>query len=247
MSALGKLTVTEAKLFLRDPGAVFTVIAIPLGLIVVFGLMPSMREPSENFGGDSALSTFIAPMAVALLIAMLALNVLPTYLATYREKGILRRLSASPVHPGNMLASQLLVQLVAALVMVGLLLAVGSTAMGLSTPRNPALWALVLVLGIVAMFSLGLFVASIAPSGKVANGIGLAFLFPMMALGGVWVPKEQLPGFLQHVADLIPFGAMLNGLRETWAGNAPNAMQLIALAAVALVTSVAAAKLFRWE
>jgi ABC-2 type transport system permease protein len=69
----------------------------------------------------------------------------------------------------------------------------------------------------------------------------------MLALGGVWVPKEQLPVALQHVADVLPLGATLNALRATWAGDAPEPLQLGAMAAFAVVGTAIAARVFRWE
>ena len=99
MAALTKMTAVEAKLFLRDPGAPITVIGIPVALLLVFGLMPDASKPSNDFGGHSPLASVIAPMAVTILLAMLALTLFPTAMATYREKGVLKRLSASPVPP----------------------------------------------------------------------------------------------------------------------------------------------------
>ncbi|MGH3624459.1 MAG: ABC transporter permease [Sciscionella sp.] len=247
MSALGKLTGTETKLFLRDPGAVITTVAVPVGLLLVFGLMPGINKPDAQFGGHSPLATLIAPIAIAMLLGMLALNVLPTYLATYREKGILRRLSASPVHPSNLLTAQLLVQLAAAAVVVLIVVGVGTVALGMSAPGNLAGFLISLVLGTASLFAVGLLVAAVAPSGRAATGIGMAAFFPMLALGGVWVPKEQLPVFMQHIADVLPLGATLNSLRETWAGNSPEVLQLLAMVAFVVVAGALATRLFRWE
>lgn len=88
--------------------------------------------------------------------------------------------------------------------------------------------------------------AALAPTGRAASGIGSALFFPMLALGGVWVPKEQLPPFPQHVADVLPLGATLNALRATWAYDAPELLQLGAMAAFAVVCTAIATRVFRW-
>ncbi|GHF85425.1 ABC-2 type transport system permease protein [Amycolatopsis bartoniae] len=244
---LTKLTLTEAKLFLRDPAAPIAVAGIPLGLLLVFGLQPGIRQPSADFGGQVPLSAFIAPLALAVLLGMLALTVFPAAIATYREKGVLRRLSASPVPPSRLLTAQLLVNVVAALVVVVLVLGVGTLALRMAAPANPGGFLLVLVLGALALFAVGTVIAALAPSGKVASGIGSAVFFPMLALGGVWVPKEQLPGFLRHVADVLPLGATLNALRQAATGAAPSAVQLVSLAVVAAGCGAVAVRWFRWE
>lgn len=247
MTALTRMTAVEAKLFLRDPGAPITVLGLPLALLLVFGLMPDANKPSADFGGHAPLSTVIAPMAVTILLATLALTLFPTTMASYREKGVLKRLSASPVPPTRLLAAQLGVNLAAALVVVLLIVGVGRLALGMELPGNAGGFLLSIVLGTLALFAVGLLVAALAPTGRSAGAIGAAVFFPMLALGGVWVPKEQLPPFLQHAADVLPLGATLNALRESWAGNSPELLQLGALAVVAVIGTAVAARIFRWE
>ncbi|MBN6038574.1 ABC transporter permease [Amycolatopsis sp. 195334CR] len=247
MGALAKLTAVEAKLYLRDPGTTVVVLGIPLALLVVFGLVPGAGEPSEEFGGQVPLDTFIAPLAVSILLAILAVTAFPAIMAIYREKGVLRRLSASPVPPARLLTAQLLVNLAAALVVLLLIVGFGALVLGMSLPANFAGFAVVAVLGTAALFSVGLLIAALVPTGRAANGVGTAVFFPMLALGGVWVRKEDLPGFLQPVADVLPMGATFNGMRETWAGGSPELLQLGALALVTVVCAGLAARFFRWE
>ncbi|SFQ67451.1 ABC-2 type transport system permease protein [Amycolatopsis arida] len=246
MTALGKLTAVESKLYLRDPASWLTVVAVPIGLLLVLSLIPGATAPSDDFGGHQPLAAFIAPLCVTLVLAMVALTIFPAYLGTYREKGILLRLAASPVPPRRLLIAQLVVHLVAAVVVVVLIVAVGHLALGMELPANPGGFAVAALLGALALFSVGLVVAAVAPSGRAASGIGSAALFPMLALGGVWVPKEHLPAVLRDVADVLPLGAALNALRESWVGATPRAVQLVALAVAAAVCLVVAVRFFRW-
>ncbi len=244
---LSKLTVAEAKIFLRDPGAPAAVLGIPLALLLVFGLMPGSREPSAQYGGESPLATVIAPMAVALLLGMLAVYLLPAAMASHREKGVLKRLAASPMPPSRLLAAQLLVNLASAVVAIVLVVGVGTIALGMALPKNPGGFLAVTLLGAVSLFSMGTLLAAFVPSARAANGIGAAVFFPMLALGGVWVPKEQLSPVLQHIADVLPLGATLGSLRDTAAGHAPHLLPMVALAVFAIVCSTLATRFFRWE
>lgn len=134
MSTLTKITNVEYKLFLRDTTSAVMAFALPIGLMVVFG---SIGMGQDDGGGDNNVSeAFLPVMALSLSIALLALSVLPTVLATYREKGILRRLSTTPVHPGNVLAAQLLVNLAAAVVAAVLVLVLAAAAFDLGTPAT---------------------------------------------------------------------------------------------------------------
>jgi hypothetical protein len=101
MSRLAKLALTEARLFWRDPTGWFFALAFPPLLLVILGSIPAFREPDAELGGLRVIDLYV-PILVGFVLAMLAISVLPSYLATYREKGILRRLSVTPCsRPGR--------------------------------------------------------------------------------------------------------------------------------------------------
>src|SRR5919199_4591916 len=95
MPPLRKLPLVEFKLFLRDPMAAFFALAFPPLLVVILGSVPAFREPSKDLGGLRVIDLYV-PIVIAFALAMPALSGLPTYLATYRERGILRRGAAPP-------------------------------------------------------------------------------------------------------------------------------------------------------
>ena len=93
--ALRRLTLTELTLFLRERAGVIWGIGLPMALLIVFGNVPGFRKPvSPAVPQVSVLDSYV-PVLLAFVLAMIALNVLPPVLAGYREKGVLRRLSAT--------------------------------------------------------------------------------------------------------------------------------------------------------
>jgi ABC-2 type transport system permease protein len=230
---LSKLTRVETALVLREPGAVFSLL-IPLFVLVVFG------------GAITEGDTFLMPMAVTLAIGLVGLYLLPTTLATYRERGVLRRLSVTPVSPGNLLTVQLVLQSALAVVTVSLLLLVGVGLLGAQAPSVP--WfLLVLLLGTAAMFCLGLVIAALASNGRSANGFGVLLYFPLAYLGGLMQPVEHMPDTLVLVGQYTPMGALRQSLHDLWNGVAPAPPHLITMALYAVVLGLVAAKSFRWE
>src|SRR5690606_10523500 len=126
--------------------------------------------------------TVLVPMALAVAVGLVGLYMLPTTLATYRERGILRRMSATPVRPARLLVVQLALQLVLAVAAGGLLLGVAGTVLGAHLPPRWPLTTLVFLLGTAAVFAVGLLIAALAPNGRAANGIGVLLYFPMAYL-----------------------------------------------------------------
>lgn len=234
MSGLARLSFVELKLLLRDVGSLVLMLALPLFVLLIFGI--SFRVT------DSALPA----ISVAIALALNALYMVPSSLGTYREKGILRRLSTTPMHPATLLAAQLMLHLLVTTVAV-MLLGAGSLALGISPPRHVAGWLTAFVLGVAAMFAIGCLIAALAPNARTATGIGVLLYFPMAFLGGVTVPREQMPTLLARVGDWTPLGALRQSIADSWAGTPPQPLHLLIMATFAVIVGVTAAKFFRWE
>jgi ABC-2 type transport system permease protein len=64
-------------------------------LLVIFGELPAFHQAQSLLGGLTLFDLYV-PILVAFSVAMLALLGLPMPLVSYRELGVLRRLSTSP-------------------------------------------------------------------------------------------------------------------------------------------------------
>jgi ABC-2 type transport system permease protein len=246
MYALRKLTGAEIKLFRREPMVAFFSIAFPALLVGILGSVKTFRQPDKGLGGLRVIDLYVT-IAVTLVIAMLALQYTPAVLATYRERGILRRMSTTPVAPLKLLAAQLITSLLVLLAAVVIVVTVGRVAFSVALPSALFGFFVALVLTAGALFSVGLLVAALAPSGKAGNAIGTVLFFPTMFFAGLWTPRESFPPVLRHISDLTPLGAGEQALRDASAGSFPHAGQLLVLVAYILVFGALSARLFRWE
>lgn len=246
MRTLTKLTAAELRLYLREPLVVFFSLAFPTVLVGILGAVKAFREPQPGLGGTRVIDLYVT-ISIAMTLAMLGLQYAPAVLATYREKGILRRLATTPVPPVKLLTAQLAACLVAALGAVVLVLAFGRIVYAVPVPRQLLGFALALVLCAAAVFALGLCVAALAPTGKVGNAIGTGLFFPLMFFAGLWVPREAMGSVLRRIGDFTPLGAGEQALRDAAAGAWPHLGQLGVLVAYIVVCGAAAARLFRWE
>lgn len=244
MSTLYKLTVTEARLFLREPMSVLFGLVFPAGLLLVLGAIPILREPSEEFGGQRFVDLF-APSALVLGIGVVALQHVPNVVAGYREQGVLRRMATTPVPPGKLLVAQLLVALAAVTAAAVLLIGSAWLVLDVPPPRHPLGFAAAVLVGFGAVLAVGTLIAALAPNQRVATGVStLAYLVAMFA-GGVFLPRFLMPEALVRLGDVTPPG--VQALLDAWAGRAPEPLHLGIMALVAAAAAAAAAKLFRWE
>src|SRR5215470_7561794 len=86
MTGLPRLIFMELKLFLREPLAVFFVVAFPALLVGILGSVPGFREPKQDIGGLRVIDLYV-PIAIAFVLVMLSLNLVPATLATYPGAG----------------------------------------------------------------------------------------------------------------------------------------------------------------
>lgn len=246
VSALRRLTITEARLFLREKAGLVWGVGFPLVLLIIFGNIPAFRQPSKALGGLTYLDAYV-PILAVFVLAMLAVNAMPPILAGYRERGVLRRMATTPVGPSRVLAAQLAVNFALSVVTLIVMLGVAWLAFGVSLPRQAAGFVLAALLTAAALLALGLLIAAIAPTGRGANAIGALLFFPMMFFAGLWLPRAAMPPVLRDVSDFTPLGAAVQALQDSIAGHWPHPLYLGVLVAYALVFGVAAARLFRWE
>jgi ABC-2 type transport system permease protein len=237
---------TEAKLVLREPIGIGFAIVLPLVLLLVFGLPEAARRPDPNLDGKVPIDTVMPSLALALSFGMLAVFMLPGFMTDYRARGILRRLSTTPVHPAKLLGAQLIVQAAIALASLPLVFALGAM-LGMDAPQHPLALALALIVGGAALFSLGTLVAALAPDPRLGWVGSAVIFFPSLFLAGVWLPKEQMPDWLARAGDFTPLGGFRTSVQDAWTGQALDPLILLALAATAVAVSAVAARVFRWE
>ncbi|GAA3443115.1 ABC transporter permease [Planomonospora venezuelensis] len=244
---MNKMILVEAKLFLREPGALIFAILLPLGLLLGLGMIPDFQEASPEMGGQRVIDNHLPAMMTILAVVTMALTVLPGTLAAYRESGVLRRMSTTPVSPFRLLVAQLVNNLAVAVVATALLVGLSHLVHGTPFPGSPLSFAGVFLLGTASLFGLGLLIAALAPTAKSAPGIGSILMFPLLFMAGMWIPRELMPDLVRRIGDFLPMAPFAQALRDTWAGHAPQTLHLVVMAATLLAFGALAARLFRWQ
>ncbi len=243
--AFRRLVVTEARLAWRQPIGLVWGVGLPVVMLIIFGSIPAFQEPIPGSGGLTIFDAYV-PVLIVLVLSMLAFMSLPYPLAHYRELGVLRRMSATPVAPSRLLAAQVVVNLAMAATALLLIGAVGAVAFHLRPPVHVPGFALTLLLSTACLFSLGLCVAAFARTGGVAAALGNVLFFPLAFFAGLWYPQQEMPDALRSISQATPTGAAVRALNEALSGQAPSLPPLLVLTGYTIVFAAVATRWFRW-
>jgi ABC-2 type transport system permease protein len=241
------LMVVQVKLFLREPVATFFTIAFAPLLLLLFGVIYG-NEPTEVFGGRGSMDVTV-PAYIGIVIVTVALIGIPIQTATNRELGVLRRYRVTPLRPLSYLIADVTAYYLMTLTGTVLLIVVGAVAFGVHPAGSVPTILAGFTLSALSFFALGYLLASLAPTARVAQTIGMVLAYPMMFLSGASLPLELLPPGLRHVTDFIPLTYVVKLMRGLWV-DAPWAslrLDVAVLSAILIIATALSARFFRWQ
>ncbi len=247
MRGLRKLTLVEAKLFLREPAAAFFTLLFPLVMLFIFGSIYG-NEPTDYFDGHGAVDASV-PAYIAMIIATVGLLSITINIAVYRENGILRRYRATPMRPQAILSASVLVNFVMTLLGGLLLILAARVVYGLRFEGDAVGVLVAFLLSALSFFALGFVIASVSPTARVAQVLGMVLFYPMLFLSGATIPLQELPEWLRRFSEFLPLTHVVTLLQGLWFGEpfGDHLKEVAVLAAVLVVGVVVTAKTFRWE
>ncbi|MEU0161537.1 ABC transporter permease [Streptomyces sp. NPDC006261] len=238
--------IAETRLFLREPGSLFWVFAFPSVLLVILGFVPAFKEAQDDLGGRRVIDLYV-PISILLAMITAGIQAMPPVLTAYRERGVLRRMSATPVRPSALLAAQVLLHGAACLGSALLVTVVGRTAYGVPLPGQLAGYLLALLLAAAAALTLGAMICALSRTAKAATAVGSGAYLVMMFTAGVWLPVQAMPDLLRRIVEITPFGAASQALEQAASGSWPGWIHLGTVALWTVAMGVAASRVFRWQ
>jgi ABC-2 type transport system permease protein len=235
------LILTKANMLinLRNRTALFWNFAFPIGLILLYGVIWA-----EQIAWLTAGIVVLNLMSSGLLGDAARLT-------NMRERGILRRVQATPLPAWQLIASYVLARLALVLVQSAAILATAALVYHAEFSWAGVLAAapLALVGGLVFLL-LGQLISAAAPTSGAAGAIGQVVYFPLMFVSDLFVPIGMLPGWLAGVTRWTPATMLVDMVRPALVpvpAAEPAALNLAGLAIYGLVALALAARLFRWE
>jgi ABC-2 type transport system permease protein len=204
-------------------------------------------NPVSILSGTYRFIEFFVPGIIAMAIMTSALSNALNMNAELRQKGILRKLAATPVTRTEWLVSSILYQLVLSVVSTAAILLVSFLVFNVRLHVD--LWLpVIVVVEVIAFVGIGMMLTPLAKEAESASAVANAVLFPMMFLSGTFFPVEMMPSFLQRVAKVLPLYYVNEALRAAmiFADGAAALRCGGILAAFAAAAFVAGAIMTRW-
>ncbi|MGH3499488.1 MAG: ABC transporter permease [Nocardioidaceae bacterium] len=214
MSTVGALAGTEARLLSREWGAmVFGFVFPTLFMLVLAGVFAN-DDPS-TYGGVSGTDYYLSAYA-GVPVGAMAFVGLPVMLASYRERGVLRRFDAFGVSTVRVVAAQVLVTFGMAVLGTVVEMAVALPLYGLPPIDNVPATLVGYVMGAATMLSLGAALGLAAKTARSASALGMVVFLPMWLLGGGGPPQSVMTGAMQQISDVLPLWHTTVAIRQPW-------------------------------
>ncbi len=238
-SSFRRLLTTELRLLSRDSLTLTFVLGFPIiSMLIIGGVFGT--EPDEVFPVNP--SHWYVASYFTVVIGATGLIMLPVHIASYRERGVLRRFAASGFPRWSFALAELAMGLTAVAIAGPLLLAVAAPVYGLPEVHDPVRVVAGIVAGAVAFISIGVLLGTLLPSSRAAQAVGLMLFFPSFLLGVGGPPPAVMPDVMREIAERLPLALATDAIREPWLGIGDGTGPLLAVIAIGVVAAGLAAR-----
>jgi ABC-2 type transport system permease protein len=234
MSATATLAVSSRVLtqLRRDRRTMAMLLVLPCALMTLLWWM--FRDlPGNGFSSLGPALLALVPFVIMFLV---------TSVTTLRERtsGTLERLLAMPMGRLDFLLGYALAFGVIAAVQSALAVSLCVWVLDLAIAGSVWMLMLVAVVDAVLGTALGLFVSAFARTEFQAVQFMPAVVIPQLLLCGLFVPRDQLPPFLEAVSDVLPLSYAVDAMQHVADGTTTSGVwRDVALVAAYVVAGLA--------
>ncbi len=193
---------------------------------------------------------YVIPGIIAMSLMQMNLFGVIGGIVAWRDKGILKRLLATPVKPSVILFSQVATRLSISLMQSSLLLAIGIFVFGMNLSGSLLLVLLLAILGGIIFLNIGFTISGISNTQNTVVAVANLVMMPQMFLSGVFFQREALPDLVFRITEFLPLTYLTDAMRAVMIEGANLAainIQLYGLLFWVLATFFLSVKFFRWE
>jgi ABC-2 type transport system permease protein len=256
MSDLG-LVLTQTRYAListsRNTRAVVFTLAFPVILLVMFNeIFISGTDTTTVAGATIDGQSYFTAGMIAYSMGLLCFTQPLVMLTAQRERGQLKRLRGTPVPSWSFITAMVLRSVLLALVVGGVMLTMGVVFWSVDlTARTVPGILIMLFLGTTSLCALGVAMTAFTTTEDTASSIGPFTMVMLSFISGIFIPIDQLPGWLQEIGRIFPLYHLAQGLQLSVAGAKGgiglNANDVASLALWGIAGIAVASRRFLWE
>lgn len=194
----------------HDPRSIALMLVAPSLLVGLFAWLFSEQDGVFDRVGGPILALF--PFVVMFLV---------TSITTLRERrsGTLERLMTTPLGKGDFIGGYALAFGLMAVLQAVITVAFAVLVCGLDVSGPVWQLGLVAVLDALLGTALGLLASAFARTEFQAVQFMPLLVFPQIILGGLFMPRDQMPGALQAISDWLPLSYAIDAVTAVTAGD----------------------------
>jgi len=215
------------------------------------GVRPAVELRAHSVTSQSSrFIDFLLPGILALTLAQNGLMGVSWTVTSYRQRLVLKRIIATPVHPLLFLGGLLVRYASVSMVQLAVIILVGMLAFGARLAGSPILLGGLAIGGSLVFTGVGIAISTVARTPESANVMGSVLNFPMMFLAGTFWPRELMPEAIRPIIAYLPLSPLVDAMRavggrgEAIGPYLPGLAYLVGWGVLALAI---AARRFRWE
>lgn len=176
------------------------------------------------------------------IIALTATN------TEFKRRGIIKRLSITPLTKLDWIVGNILSQTVLNLMLTGIMIAAGWILFNVRIIPD-ALSIVMILLGSMMFSGIGMTLSGFIKDVEAASAIGNAIAFPMMFLSGTYFPIEIMPTYIQTISKVLPLTYFSEGLKDSMLYKYPEGVyfNMAIVAVLAVVFIGIGALVTRWK
>ena len=254
-------TALEVRSFFREKDAVIFIFAFPLIMLAIFATVFGGEEGRifEDDGGGVDFTQYFLPGMLAAGIVLSSFQSLAISIAMERDDGTLKRLRGTPMPPIAYFLGKIGLVLLTSLAQILLLLAFAALVFDVPLPDDASRWLTfgwIFVLGTAAGTVVGIGFSSVPRSGRSATAVVSPVVIVLQFISGVFFVFNDLPAWMQRVAEVFPLKWMAQGMRSVFlppelvstevSGSWQHPQTAVVLTTWLLVGLVVCLRTFRW-
>ena len=157
---------------------------------------------------------YYLPSMMAYVAVLAGLTYVSITIVDQRERKVLRRYRATPLHPLQVLGAAMTGGAVTVALEVVALALVGVFIFGAHGHGSWLLATIALIVGIASFVSMGFLLTSVVSTSDAARGISALIGFPMLFLSGIFFPVDALPQWIQTIVHVLPVYYVSDALHQ---------------------------------